>query len=97
MLDRVGGVAGAIVGGGLGYLYCSGDDAIPDADADAKPREDCPPKDDEPCYKQYIKDTGWCGANILDDYLYEQCMSTAWRNYIRCKNGLPPKPWIPAK
>ncbi|HEV2705809.1 MAG TPA: RHS repeat-associated core domain-containing protein [Pyrinomonadaceae bacterium] len=56
-----------------------------------------PPRDDEPCYAAYIRETGWCGRTFTDDYLYEKCMDNAWTNYIRCLNNLPPKPLIPAR
>jgi len=47
----------------------------------------CPPR--EPCYDQYLKATADCGSWYTDDTQYEACMSRAWKNYIRCLNGLP--------
>jgi RHS repeat-associated protein len=50
----------------------------------------CPPKKD--CYPQYLKDTAECGSLYTDDVEYEACMAQAWKNYIRCLNGLPWQP-----
>jgi hypothetical protein len=54
-------------------------------DSHAFPKQ-CDRKDD-PCYAQYIEDTGWCGENITDDWDYDTCMGIAWENYERCKGG----------
>ena len=49
----------------------------------------------ERCYAIYLEQTAYCGATYTDDRLYEICMANAWRNYIRCLNGLPPLPLNP--
>jgi RHS repeat-associated protein len=53
----------------------------------------------EACYKKYLEQTAYCGEMWTDDRRYNLCMENAWKNYIRCLNGLPPKvplvPWEP--
>jgi hypothetical protein len=49
------------------------------------------------CYEKYKAWTAYCGETYTDDKLYETCMDNAWKNYIRCLNGLPPKPLVPVK
>jgi len=44
------------------------------------------------CYSKYLEATANCGSYYTDDTEYEACMTRAWVNYIRCLNGLPPKP-----
>jgi RHS repeat-associated protein len=94
-----GSVIGAAIGIVEGYRYCDGADTCdkPKADPIPIPAPAPTPSDEEPCYKKYIEETGWCGRTYTDDYIYESCMSNAWRNYIRCKNGLPPNPFLPAR
>ncbi|ACL65874.1 YD repeat protein [Anaeromyxobacter dehalogenans 2CP-1] len=49
----------------------------------------CPPKD--PCRVQYEEATVRCADWYTsgDDAQYDACMERAWKNYIRCINGLP--------
>jgi hypothetical protein len=49
----------------------------------------------EKCYPIYLEQTAYCGQTYTDDYLYNLCMTNAWKNYIRCLNGLPPNPLVP--
>jgi len=56
-----------------------------------KPQQPPPPQKPE-CYAQYLKDTAECGSRYTDDVQYERCMAQAWKNYIRCLNGLPWEP-----
>jgi len=49
------------------------------------------------CYKKYLEQTAYCGETYTDDNLYNTCMTNAWKNYIRCLNGLPPLPLVPNK
>ncbi len=63
------------------------DDSPTDADSPARPHED------DPCYWQYIQDTGECGARYTDDDVYEECMEVAWLNYQRCRQGQPRIRW----
>src|SRR5690606_19638646 len=51
--------------------------------------------DRDECYRVYLEQTAYCGETYTDDRLYEICMDNAWKNYIRCLNGLPPKPLVP--
>ena len=50
---------------------------------------DRPPKD--PCRVQYEEATVRCADahTCADDTQYNACMERAWKNYIRCINGLP--------
>lgn len=56
-----------------------------------------PPPTKTECYARYSMEAAWCGQVYTDDYIYEQCMENAWRNYWRCLNNLPPNPFPPAK
>lgn len=85
---------GAGFGGIAGYLYCASDDARSEPKADPKCNSD---RKKEECYKRYYEETAWCGEVYTDDFIYESCMNNAWANLIRCLNGLPPKPFPPAK
>ncbi len=78
----VGARGGAAGGAILGLLNCK-----------CEPKDRDQPKQD--CYQQYINEAGRCGSLYTDDYDYERCMSRAWANYLRCLNGLPPKPFVP--
>jgi RHS repeat-associated protein len=50
------------------------------------------------CHSSYLSDTAYCGEMYPDDYLYDICMSNAWRRYIRCLNGLSPDgPLVPRR
>ena len=51
----------------------------------------------EKCYAIYLEQTAYCGETYTDDKLYELCMANAWKNYIRCLNGLPALPLVPHK
>jgi RHS repeat-associated protein len=42
------------------------------------------------CHEEYLRVTAKCGELYPDDERYNRCMERAWRNYIRCINGLPP-------
>jgi hypothetical protein len=78
----VGGALGAAGGAILGTLQCD----CPSAERD-KTRSDC--------YQRYLEETADCGSRFTDDYDYDRCIDHAWRNYIKCLNGLPPKPFVP--
>jgi RHS repeat-associated protein len=94
-----GSAIGAGIGIGAGIDYCNKEDVCDKTKTEPLPiPAPAPtPSDDEPCYKKYIAETGWCGRVYTDDFIYEQCMANAWRNYIRCKNGLPPNSFPPAR
>jgi hypothetical protein len=47
------------------------------------------------CYTTYLAQTAYCGETYTDDRIYDLCMANAWKNYIRCLNGLPPRPLVP--
>jgi RHS repeat-associated protein len=47
------------------------------------------------CYEKYLQQTAYCGSMWTDDYRYDMCMENAWKNRIRCNNGLPPVILVP--
>jgi hypothetical protein len=79
-----GALYGAAAGAIVGILACTCDPPIPDR---ARTREEC--------YRLYLEETALCGQLYTYDYDYDRCMANAWRNYIRCLNGLPPRPFRP--
>jgi RHS repeat-associated protein len=62
-----------------------------------RPAPPPPPPTKTECYARYSMEAAWCGQVYTDDYIYEQCMENAWRNYWRCLNNLAPNPFPPAK
>jgi hypothetical protein len=78
----VGAAGGAVGGAILGTLKCR----CPTAERDEKRKD---------CYGRYLVETADCGSRFTDDYDYDRCMDNAWRNYIRCLNDVPSKPFVP--
>jgi hypothetical protein len=62
-----------------------------------KKEEKTEEKKKDRCYAKYLEQTAYCGETYTDDTLYDRCMANAWKNYIRCLNGLPPLPLVPTK
>jgi len=97
------GYAAGAVGGALGLscaMYGPCRNAIINAikDLTRAPPDVCSPgpanDNADGCYAFYLEQTAYCGETYTDDYRYNKCMASAWDNYVRCLNGLPPKPLV---
>jgi len=101
---------GAILIAGVWILTQSGNITIilsdifnPTPKLETQPRKEPKPYEDDPCYKQYLLDTAFCGATYTDDEAYDKCMLEAWFRYQFCmkfmeeRPGYQPKPMGPKK
>jgi len=79
-----GAAIGALGGAILGTLDC-GCLTLECADGEAE------------CREKYNEETADCGSRFFgaDDYDYNRCMDNAWRNFLFCLNGLPPRIFVP--